>query len=194
MRLWTGAWGPGKSSSDNFDVHASGPFTLLGRKHTAIVGWNGGNQRARSLGGEAEIAYPDFIPDYRSWTGNIPRPVFHADGSRTETVTRLAGAYVATRLSLADPLHLIIGARSSTYRTDTRSYDTRARTRAAPTLRKRAMKSRPTWAPCSTSTGNIRVCQLYSAVQPADEQGPQRQVLAAGNGRQRGAGHQGRIL
>ena len=125
MRLWTGAWGPGKSSSDNFDVYASGPFTLLGRKHTAIVGWNGGNQRARSLGGEAEIAYPDFIPDYRSWTGNIPRPVFHADGSRTETVTRLAGAYVATRLSLADPLHLIIGARSSTYRTDTRSYDTR---------------------------------------------------------------------
>ena len=125
MRLWTGAWGPGKSSSDNFDVYASGPYTLLGRKHMAIVGWNGGNQRARSLGGEAEIAYPDFIPDYRSWTGNIPRPVFHADGSRTETVTRLAGAYVVTRLSLADPLHLIIGARSSTYRTDTRSYDTR---------------------------------------------------------------------
>ena len=125
MRLWTGAWGPGKSSSDNFDVYASGPFTLLGRKHTAIVGWNGGNQRARSLGGEAEIAYPDFIPDYRSWTGNIPRPGFPADGSRPETVPRLAGASVATRLSLADPLHLIIGARSSTYRTDTRSYDTR---------------------------------------------------------------------
>ncbi|MGX9698401.1 TonB-dependent siderophore receptor [Janthinobacterium lividum] len=125
MRLWTGAWGAGKKNSDNFDVYASGPFTLLGRKHTAIVGWNGGNQRSRSLGGEAEINYPDFIPDYRSWTGNIPRPVFHPDGSHTETVTRLAGGYVATRLSLADPLHLIIGARSSTYRTDTRNYDTR---------------------------------------------------------------------
>ena len=124
MRLWTGAWGPGKSSSDNFDVYASGPFTLLGRKHTAIVGWNGGNQRARSLGGEAEINYPNLVPDYRSWTGNIPRPVFHPDGSHTETVTRLAGGYVATRLSLADPLHVIIGARSSTYRTDTRNYNT----------------------------------------------------------------------
>ncbi|MEG0884435.1 MAG: TonB-dependent receptor, partial [Janthinobacterium sp.] len=124
MKLWTGAWGAGKNTGDNFDLYASGPFTLLGRKHTAIAGWNGGNQRSRSLGGEAEINYPDFIPDYRSWTGNIPRPVFHPDGSHTETVTRLAGGYVATRLSLADPLHLIIGARSSTYRTDTRSYNT----------------------------------------------------------------------
>ncbi|KAB8064242.1 TonB-dependent siderophore receptor [Janthinobacterium violaceinigrum] len=125
MFLWTGAYGAGKTTGDNFDVYASGPFTLLGRKHTAIAGWNGGNQRARSLGGEAEINYPNFLPDYRSWTGNIPRPVFHPDGSRTETVTRLAGGYVATRLSLADPLHVIIGARSSTYRTDTRNYDTR---------------------------------------------------------------------
>ena len=124
MKLWTGAWGAGKNTGDNFDLYASGPFTLLGRQHTAIVGWNGGNQRSRSLGGEAEINYPDFIPDYRSWTGNIPRPVFHTDGSHTETVTRLAGGYVATRLSLAAPLHLIIGARSSTYRTDTRSYNT----------------------------------------------------------------------
>ena len=125
MRLWTGAWGAGKSTGDNFDVYASGPFTLLGRQHTTIVGWNGGNQRARSLGGKAEINYPNIVPDYRSWTGNIPRPVFHPDGSHTETVTRLAGGYVATRLSLADPLHVIIGARSSTYRTDTRSYDKR---------------------------------------------------------------------
>ena len=124
MKLWTGAWGAGKNTGDNFDLYASGPFTLLGRQHTAIIGWNGGNQRSRSLGGEAEINYPDFIPDYRSWTGNIPRPVFHTDGSHTETVTRLAGGYVATRLSLAAPLHLIIGARSSTYRTDTRSYNT----------------------------------------------------------------------
>lgn len=125
MELWTGAWGAGKNTDDNFDAYASGPFTLLGRKHTAIVGWNGGNQRARSLGGKAEINYSKFLPDYRSWTGNIPRPVFHPDGSHTETVTRLAGGYVATRLSLADPLHVIIGARSSTYRTDTRSYDKR---------------------------------------------------------------------
>ncbi|PIF08564.1 TonB-dependent siderophore receptor [Janthinobacterium sp. 13] len=124
MELWTGAWGAGKNYSDNFDVYASGPFTLLGRKHTAIIGWNGDNSQDRSIGGKEKIDYSKFIPDYRSWTGNVPRPVFTPDGSHTESVTRLAGGYVATRLSLADPLHVIIGARSSTYRTDTRSYNT----------------------------------------------------------------------
>lgn len=39
-------------------------------------------------------------------------------------MTRLAGGYVATRLSLAGPLHVIIGARSSNYRTETRACDT----------------------------------------------------------------------
>ncbi|MCC7599217.1 TonB-dependent siderophore receptor [Janthinobacterium sp. FW305-129] len=124
MKLWTGARGAGERNSDNFDVYASGPFTLLGRKHTAIIGWNGDNRQERSPGGKAKIDYEPLVPDYRSWTGNIPRPVFHPDGSHTEKVTRLAGGYVATRLSLADPLHVIIGARSSTYRTDTRNYNT----------------------------------------------------------------------
>ena len=124
MELWTGAWGAGEKNSDNFDIYASGPFTLLGRKHTAIVGWNGNNAQDNSIGGKAKINYEPLVPDYRSWTGNIPRPVFYPDGSHTETVTRLAGGYVATRLSLADPLHVIIGARSSTYRTERRNYNT----------------------------------------------------------------------
>lgn len=124
MELWTGAWGAGEKNSDNFDIYASGPFTLLGRKHTAIVGWNGNNAQDNSIGGKAKINYEPLVPDYRSWTGNIPRPVFYPDGSHTETMTRLAGGYAATRLSLADPLHVIIGARSSTYRTERRNYNT----------------------------------------------------------------------
>ena len=124
MELWTGAWGAGEKNSDNFDIYASGPFTLLGRKHTAIVGWNGNNAQDNSIGGKAKINYEPLVPDYRSWTGNIPRPVFHPDGSHTETMTRLTGGYAATRLSLADPLHVIIGARSSTYRTERRNYNT----------------------------------------------------------------------
>ena len=123
MELWTGAWGAGEKNSDNFDIYASGPFTLLGRKHTAIVGWNGNNAQDNSIGGKAKINYEPLVPDYRSWTGNIPRPVFYPDGSHTETMTRLAGGYAATRLSLADPLHVIIGARSSTYRTERRNYN-----------------------------------------------------------------------
>ena len=124
MRLWTGAWGEGKSTADNYDLYASGPFSLLGRKHTAIVGWNGGNTNSKSLGGEATILYPAAVPDYRTWTGNILKPVFTPDGSYTRDVTRLAGGYVATRLSLADSLHVIAGARTSNYRTETRAWNT----------------------------------------------------------------------
>lgn len=125
MSLWSGVWGKGTSTADNFDLYASGPFTLLGRKHTAIIGWNGGNTDSKSLGGDAIILYPAKVPDYRTWTGNIPKPTFRPDGTSTHDLTRLAGGYVATRLSLADPLHVIIGARTSTYRTETRAFDAR---------------------------------------------------------------------
>jgi outer membrane receptor for ferric coprogen and ferric-rhodotorulic acid len=124
MSLWTGAWGEGKSIDDNVDAYATGPFTLLGRQHTLIAGWNGGRQVSTSQGGEAEVVYPAKIPDYRNWTGNIPRPVFTPDGSSTETETRLSGTYLAGRFSVTEPLTVILGARLSNYRTEDGAYDT----------------------------------------------------------------------
>ncbi|MDC8757833.1 TonB-dependent siderophore receptor [Janthinobacterium fluminis] len=123
MVLWTGVWGEGKYVTDNVDLYASGPFQLLGRRHTLIAGFNGSNQTYTAVGGDAKIDYEKEIPDYRLWTGNIPRPVFVPDGSRTEAVTRLGGAYLAARFSLADPLHVIVGARLSNYNTYTRQYN-----------------------------------------------------------------------
>ncbi|KQV90055.1 hypothetical protein ASD15_25620 [Massilia sp. Root351] len=123
MTLWTGVWGEGEYVDDNFDVYATGPFSLLGRRHTLIAGWNGGNQTYTTQGGEADVKYPAKIPDYRIWTGNIPRPVFIPDGTRSEGVTRLTGAYLAGRFSLADSLTAIVGARISSYRTETRNFD-----------------------------------------------------------------------
>ena len=74
MRLWTGAWGAGKNTSDNFDVYASGPFTLLGRKHTAIVGWNGGNQRARSLAAKRKSTTRTSSPIIAAGRATSPAP------------------------------------------------------------------------------------------------------------------------
>ncbi len=123
MTLWSGIWGEGKSVSDNADLYATGPFSLLGRRHVLIAGWNGSRQVNNSYGGEAHQNYPDQIPDYRNWTGDIPRPTFTPDGSRDETTTRLGGGYLAGRFNLADPLTLILGARLSNYRTETESYN-----------------------------------------------------------------------
>ena len=123
MRLWSGVWGEGKSVSDNADLYATGPFSLLGRRHTLIAGWNGSRQVSNSYGGEALHSYPDEIADYRNWSGNIPRPTFTPDGSRDETTTRLGGGYLAGRFNLAEPLTLILGARLSNYRTETEAYN-----------------------------------------------------------------------
>jgi outer membrane receptor for ferric coprogen and ferric-rhodotorulic acid len=123
MSLWTGSYGEGTYVNDNFDLYATGPFNLLGRRHTFIAGWNGGTQTYTSPGGRVIKPYPDAIPDYRVWTGAIMRPYFQADGSRSEGFLQLGGGYVAGRFSIADPLSVIVGARVSNYRTYTRGYN-----------------------------------------------------------------------
>lgn len=123
ISLWTGGGSEGRSVSNNYDLYATGPFQLLGRRHTLIAGWNGHQQTATSQGGDLHQPYPDAIPDYRTWTGNIPRPLFIPDGSSTREGTRLSGGYLAGRFNLLDPLSVIVGARLSNYRTGTRAYN-----------------------------------------------------------------------
>lgn len=127
MSLWSGVWGEGRYTNDNLDVYATGPFELFGREHTLVAGWNGWFQKYRSIGGSADLGYPAEVPDYRHWTGDIPRPVFVPDGSRSDQYTQLGGGYLAARFSLAEPLNAIVGVRVSNYRTWTRQYDTSGR-------------------------------------------------------------------
>ena len=136
MRLWTGVWGEGKNIDDNLDLYATGPFSLLGRRHVLIAGWNGSRSVSHSQGGEATIAYQPQIPDYRTWTGNIPMPTFTPDGSHTETEVRQGGAYLAGRFNVADPLTLVLGGRLSNYRTEEGAWDTSGRLIGYDNLRK----------------------------------------------------------
>ena len=136
MRLWSGVWGEGKSINDNYDLYVTGPFTLLGRQHTLIAGWNGGKQVSSSQGGDATVLYPAAIPDYRHWTGNIAKPSFTPDGSHTETEVKLGGAYLAGRFSLSEPLTVVLGARISNYRTEDSAFDTSGKYTASSNLQK----------------------------------------------------------
>jgi outer membrane receptor for ferric coprogen and ferric-rhodotorulic acid len=124
MRLWTGVWGEGKNIDDNLDLYATGPFTLFGRRHVLIAGWNGGRTVSHSQGGEATVLYDAAIPDYRTWTGNIPMPTFTPDGSHTESEVRQGGAYLAGRFNIADPFTVVLGGRLSNYRTEDAAWDT----------------------------------------------------------------------
>lgn len=91
------------------DLRASGPFTLLGRRHELMAGLQWGRERAteRSDYGRG-IGTP--LPELAGWDGDYPKPAFDngTEGSRWTTIRR--SAYAAGRFALADGLKLIAGA------------------------------------------------------------------------------------
>jgi len=102
---------PGERTQDSYDLRLSGPFQLLGREHEAVVGTSYFDQ---------DYSY-DWIGAATPWTsplnvadfGHVAKPEW--DYSSRELSernhTKQAAAYGALRLSLADPLKLILGGR-----------------------------------------------------------------------------------
>ena len=106
----------GKIVENAVDVHASGPFELLGRKHELVLGYNG----SRAKNTSSEYASPEALPDtgnFFEWDGSYPRPEFAEGTPLTDIKTTQHGLYAAARLSLADKLKLIGGARYATWKT-----------------------------------------------------------------------------
>ncbi|WP_455925507.1 TonB-dependent siderophore receptor [Pseudomonas putida] len=96
---------------NSVDLMASGPFTLLGREHEAVVGYMDSRRKEHALG--TGFVYPggDLQPN-----GAFPMPEFgSASWSATDALIKQRGAYGALRLSLSDPLKLIVGGRVSEY-------------------------------------------------------------------------------
>ncbi|MBC8996894.1 TonB-dependent siderophore receptor [Pseudomonas sp. N40(2020)] len=96
-----------------YDFNVSGPYSLLGREHELMLGY--GEAEHRSY---APKTFTGSLPaDYgkiRDWKymgniGKFPDTVSDLTGSRGST--RQKAGYVATRLSLTDDLHAVIGSR-----------------------------------------------------------------------------------
>lgn len=124
----------GDAVRDNIDVSLDIPLQFAGREHQLMLGFNGYEQDAtsytfnRALGNCSMGGLPTYsagscqyragaylIPDWRTWDGSAPRLETFRTNARTVDTTRLYGGYVAGRFELADPLHLIVGARLSQY-------------------------------------------------------------------------------
>lgn len=120
----------------HFNVSATGPFRLFDREHELHVGVM--RSRLRDGWTNRDSIPPDAIslPDFKLWDGSFPEP---AAGERylasTGTTTQSA-AYAVTRLQLADPLKLILGARVSHW---TREEDVAVWTPAAYAIRHRGV-------------------------------------------------------
>uniref|UniRef100_UPI0030DABA1F TonB-dependent siderophore receptor n=2 Tax=Pseudomonas sp. RA_35y_Pfl2_P32 TaxID=3088705 RepID=UPI0030DABA1F len=95
------------------DAFVSGPFQALGRSHELVVG---ASKRIY------DMTTHNYSPYDTNWPINAGKPDFvHTDNSRE--VTTQDGLYMTTRLSLADPLKLILGGRLDWYDYDNRDGD-----------------------------------------------------------------------
>ncbi|HIE5651889.1 TPA: ferric-rhodotorulic acid/ferric-coprogen receptor FhuE [Stenotrophomonas maltophilia] len=103
------------------DVYIDGPFRLFGREHQFMAGLSY-NKREYANYGDYQIGGPgqswDPFTSYLGWTGDISEPNWNPLALASEgTITQKAG-YMATRLSLADPLKLIVGARYTDWKSE----------------------------------------------------------------------------
>ena len=105
-----GGWNKGTRKVDAVDTYASGPFELLGRQHELVIGGSYSRQRSQFYNTQATIS-PTDMGNYYNWNGNIADPAWGPWADYEHSTTRQKSLYTSARFSLADPLHLIAGAR-----------------------------------------------------------------------------------
>ncbi|MBN5056760.1 ferric-rhodotorulic acid/ferric-coprogen receptor FhuE [Stenotrophomonas maltophilia] len=103
------------------DGYVDGPFQLFGREHQFMAGLSY-NKRDYANYGDYQVGGAgktwDPFTSYLHWTGNISEPNWNPLALASQgTITQKAG-YAAVRLSPADPLKLIIGARYTDWKSE----------------------------------------------------------------------------
>jgi len=106
---------PGYREQDSIDARISGPFTLAGREHEAVLGLSYSNHRYAFdwVGASTPWNGPLSVYDF----GSVPEPEWDYAGRELSerNHTRQSALYGALRLSLADNLKLILGGRYTRY-------------------------------------------------------------------------------
>lgn len=100
-----------REKQDEVDLYADGPFSLFGREHKLLVGTNYSRSEFSSNGGY----FSNFLGDVDLYDpqANFPYPEFPDDDRLPTSVanSRAKAVYGNMRLSLADPLTLVLGGR-----------------------------------------------------------------------------------
>lgn len=114
-------WNSGKRKVDAVDLFTDGSYELFGRQHNLMIGGSYTKQNNRYVNTYANV-YPDEVGSFYNYNGNFPETNWGQQTLAQEDTTHMKSLYAATRVSLADPLHLIIGARYTNWRMDTLTY------------------------------------------------------------------------
>ncbi|WP_058833542.1 ferric-rhodotorulic acid/ferric-coprogen receptor FhuE [Luteimonas abyssi] len=105
---------------DGADAYVEGPFRAFGREHQLVAG---GSYNRREYVNNGAFDFPGPMPTYFDWTGQWPEPDWLPLDEQSSGTTTQRAAYAATRLSLTDPLTLILGARHTRWENDHRDAD-----------------------------------------------------------------------
>lgn len=98
---------------DSYDANLSGPFTLLGRRHDLVVGTSTRNEVFDGHGGWTDTA---FNVDPYNWDRSaIDKPDIDMSLWNMKFEAEQKAVYAATRLSVTDPLTVILGGRLDWY-------------------------------------------------------------------------------
>ncbi|MCO7517548.1 TonB-dependent receptor [Pseudomonas guariconensis] len=104
----------GESLQNNLSATLNGPFELFGRTHELMLGV----ERIRNDSYASATHFtPSGLFDIRDWDPktSLPEPDIDITAHPVRTRTTQEGAYATWRISLADPLTAIIGARNNWY-------------------------------------------------------------------------------
>ena len=113
--------GTGKRKVDAVDLFADGGYDLFGRQHNLMLGGSYSKQNNRYESSWANV-FPNEIGSFYTFDGNFPETNWSPQSLAQDDTTHMKSLYAATRISLADPLHLIVGARYTNWRIDTLTY------------------------------------------------------------------------
>ncbi|NYU09912.1 ferric-rhodotorulic acid/ferric-coprogen receptor FhuE [Enterobacteriaceae bacterium CCUG 67584] len=114
-------WNSGKRKVDAVDLFADGGYELLGRQHTMMIGGSFSRQTNRYTNSWANV-YPEEFGSFYDYNGYFPETNWGSQSLAQDDTTNMKSLYAATRISLADPLHLILGARYTNWSIETLAY------------------------------------------------------------------------
>lgn len=108
-------WNRGERKVDSVDAYANGPFELMGRQHELVFGGSYSKQSNDYEGRYDPVTntYPSGgdTGNFNDWNGSLSQPDWAGFAPSESASTQQKSVYTAARLSLADPVTLIVGAR-----------------------------------------------------------------------------------
>lgn len=112
LYTWPGSYLVNTDQKDA-SLTASGPFQLGGRSHELAFGYVYSKQDFNAQSRAGGAGGP--VPDFNTWDGSVAEPVWGDLAYYGNSETKQQALYGVMRLSLADPLRLIVGARVTRY-------------------------------------------------------------------------------